>query len=672
MKIASFFLLFITLTLSAFAQRPSKEQMEADKKRFAEAQKKYQDQLNKMDPKARQKFDSMMNALGANKAKDDAIRQVNENKTAKPKTSVGLAKNQSTDIPENQMAILNGAPKITNAIQYEAYLNRLKSEVSAKVNPAIRSSVDFLINNNKNNQTQLNNIPVLYFMQQDIEAAVYASLCVAIINKSVPVSQANITAILSQAGYPQYAIPLLEYLNTQFKSDLLLSNTGQAYLSLGDKGKAKTCFMRALAVNSDNVSANCGMGFIEANSPNPSAAAPYIEKVMKNSYSEMLEKLVNKKNIKLNYKNMRVKVPEVFSPRKYKVAPCAFSFEEVEETMSKRLQIHYAEEDWVRKLQKANDDFDKATAKMDNNQRLALWGGLISNGVMQKKAKFMSMQADLYINDFVKRITPEYNTLRLKVANLENDLKDQTKKIRSDIPDSYEACKAQKEALNEYLKKSTELVNDFVTLNIYDFYDYADQHLYWDRFLYDETMYNQKFYQYAQGLLKAVDDYSSIQLLNEAHSVVYNCAKQIAAKKPNINTDEKPDRCPFSAKISVGIGAFKADCRGWSLEGGEIVIGSLAKNYKTGEFTLGVGMGGNLEAPFLGGSAGAQMVITVGSDFIPSDLGVVASAGVEAAAGPIVIGTENISATMSIANGVSVDAIHDGQEVKLFNLSPKN
>ena len=224
MKILPFFFLFISLTFSAFAQKPSKEQMEADKKRMAEAQKKYQETLNKMDPKARQGFDSLLNQFGVNQKKDDAIQQVNNNKTAKTKTTVGLAKDQSTEIPKNQMSLLNGTPKITNATQYEAYLNRLKGEVAANVNPALKNSVDMLINSNKNIANQLNNIPVLYFMQQNIEAAVYAALCVAIINKKVPISQENITAILYQAGYPQYAIPLLEYLNTKFKSDLLLSN----------------------------------------------------------------------------------------------------------------------------------------------------------------------------------------------------------------------------------------------------------------------------------------------------------------------------------------------------------------------------------------------------------------------------------------------------------------
>jgi hypothetical protein len=584
---------------------------------------------------------------------------------------VGLAKSQSTAMPEKQVTLLSALPKINDANQYEAYLSRLKTEVSAKVPLSVRNNIDILINKCRDNATQLNNIPTLFFMEQNIDASVYAAICVAGINRNIPVSQENVTAILHQSGYPQYAIPLLEYLNTRFKSDILLSNMGQSYLSLGEKDKAKYCFMRALAANAGNVSANCGMGFIEANSSNPSAAAPYIEKVMKSSYSETLEKLASQKNIRLNYVSMKVKVPAVFSPEKYKVRPCALRFEEVEESIEKRLQIHRTEEDWVRKLQNANSDFEAQTAKMSDKEKLAMWSGYATNTFLAKKAKFMSIQADLYFNDFAMRIAPLYNNLRIRIEKMQNDLKATAKQIRSDIPDSYEACKAQKEELNIYLKKTTELVDEFISRNIYDFYDYTNQQLYWNKFLVTQPMYNQKFYQYAQSLLKTVDDYGNIQALDVAHSFVYDCEKQTAAKKPSLNDNEKPGNCPFSYKIALGVGAFKASCSGWSIEGGEVVTGSLSKNYQTGEFTIAMGMGGNIEAPFLGGSVGAQMFITVGSDFIPCDMGMLGTAGIEATAGPVVIGEESATATMSIASGLSIDAVHAGQQINLLSLSPK-
>ncbi|GAB2829864.1 hypothetical protein [Ferruginibacter profundus] len=671
MKTITNFFLCVFLSALAFSQKPSKEQMEADKKRLAEAMKKLNEKTSGMDPKAKKNYDSLLNQYGIGQKMDNAVQQVNNNKATTSKNTFGLAKSQSTAMPEKQLTLLSALPKINNALQYETYLNRLKTSVAAKVSQACKNNVDLLMNKYKNDATQLNNVPTLFFMEENIEASVYAAICVAIINKDVALSQENVTAILHQSGYPQYALPLLEYLNTKFKSDILLSNMGQSYLSLGEKDKAKACFMRALATNTQNVSANCGMGFIEANSSDPAAAAPYIEKAMKNGYSETLEKLAAQKNIQLNYTSMRVKVPDIFSPEKYKVRPCAFNFEEVEESIEKRLQIHRSEEDWVRKLQKANTDFDAQTAKMNNNEKLSMMAGYASNAFMAKKARFMSAHADLYFNDLAMRIVPAYNSLRIQIDKMQNELKAKTKQIRIDLPDAFEACQAMKKELNDYLKKSTELVDEFVSRYIFDCYDYTNQQLYWNKFLVNQTMYNQKFYQYAHSLLKTVDDYGNLQALDVAHTIVYDCEKQVAAKKPELNGSENPANCPFSYKIALGAGAFRASCSGWSIEGGELVTGSLSKNYKTGEFTIAMGMGGNIEAPFLGGSIGAQMFITVGSDFIPSDLGIRGSGGIEASAGPVVIGEESATATMSIASGLNIDAVHAGQDIKILSLSPK-
>lgn len=59
MRYTKLFLLFELLPIiscSLFAQQPSKEQMEKDKKAYAEAQKKLEEQLSKMDPKARRAY----------------------------------------------------------------------------------------------------------------------------------------------------------------------------------------------------------------------------------------------------------------------------------------------------------------------------------------------------------------------------------------------------------------------------------------------------------------------------------------------------------------------------------------------------------------------------------------------------------------------------------------
>ncbi|HWC52235.1 MAG TPA: hypothetical protein VG676_01530 [Chitinophagaceae bacterium] len=658
---------FILFSVGTFAQKPSKEQLEADKKRMAEAQKKLNETLSKIDPAAKKGYDSLLNAMGAGQKMEEAIKDVNSGKVNKGIT--GLQKSDSTGIPKKQIAILNGIPKILNDAQYASYLYNVKKEVASKIPPALKNNIDIIINKNKDNALLLNNTPPMFYMEQKPEAAIYAGICVAIINKKETLSQANLTSIFQLSGYPQYALPMLEYLNTKEKSDLLLSNEGQCYLSLGETEKAKTFFMRALAVNSESVSSNCGMGFIEANGPTPAKAAPYIEKVMKSSYSELLDKLVTQKNIKLNYKSLRSVVPVTFPPEKYKVRPAALTFEEVEDAIEKRLQIHSLEEDWNRKLNNAQDAFDAYTKNMKPNEKLSLFAGYTSSEPMAKKARFMLTQAELNWNDFAMRTAPTYNSVLFSIQKMQQDLKKANAQIRKDYPDSYDACRVMKDTLNAYLKKSANMMDDYVSRTIYDFYDYTNQQLYWNQFILDQKMYDLKFYQLAYNLVKTVDDYGNIQALDEAHNVVYECEKTVPAKLPKLNADEDPEfNCPVSFKLPAVIGSFKANCKGWSIEGGEGLVLGLSKDYKSGEFTVAFGVGGELDIPLVvGGSAAMQMTFTVGSDFIPSDMGLQGNISGEAGAGPFSV-DQTVTAKMSIASGLNVEL--SGMTSKEFSLIP--
>ena len=78
MKKIVLFVVSIMLVVSAFAQKPSKEQMEADKKRLAEAMQKLNEKTSKMDPKAKRGYDSLLNKFGVGQKMDNAIKQVNK------------------------------------------------------------------------------------------------------------------------------------------------------------------------------------------------------------------------------------------------------------------------------------------------------------------------------------------------------------------------------------------------------------------------------------------------------------------------------------------------------------------------------------------------------------------------------------------------------------------
>ena len=82
-KIASL-ILYIAISGTAFSQKPSKEQMEADKKKLAEAMKELDETTSKMDPVAKRHYDSMLNVFGMTQKMNGAIQQVNNSSTSQP------------------------------------------------------------------------------------------------------------------------------------------------------------------------------------------------------------------------------------------------------------------------------------------------------------------------------------------------------------------------------------------------------------------------------------------------------------------------------------------------------------------------------------------------------------------------------------------------------------
>lgn len=58
------------------AQKPPREQIEKDKKAFAEVQRKLNETLSRMIQEARRQYNSMMNAFGAEQKINSSIQQV--------------------------------------------------------------------------------------------------------------------------------------------------------------------------------------------------------------------------------------------------------------------------------------------------------------------------------------------------------------------------------------------------------------------------------------------------------------------------------------------------------------------------------------------------------------------------------------------------------------------
>lgn len=273
MKKISSLLLFFVIAFGAFSQRPSKEQMAADKKRLDEAMKNLNEQVSKMDPNARKHYDSMLNQYGMGQKIDNAVKQVNDNQTTKGRAvSNGLvpAKNAKT------IASIAATPATANM---GGFVNTVNSNTFAAVLPAAKNKANEIYKALKDRGTaadDMGNAATVLWMQgrTQIALSVMAQVC-----KDDPANINNLNnyaSMLTMMGAPDMAIPILNNLNTRCKNNsTILNNLGQAWFALGDVDKSKKYLDSTLMFAAAHAQANETLCLIAENKGNKTAAVAY-------------------------------------------------------------------------------------------------------------------------------------------------------------------------------------------------------------------------------------------------------------------------------------------------------------------------------------------------------------------------------------------------------------
>ncbi len=581
-------------------------------------------------------------------------------------------KQNITTLPVKQTALLAKIPVINSAAAFNAYIESLKAKASQTIDKKIRDEVEQTLIKYKSDAKAINNLGPALLIKKNVPGAIYAAIRAVQLNPAAVLSQNNLTVILHQSGYPQYALPILVWLNTQYKSDRLLNTSGQCYLSLGDKEKAKEFFIGALRLNPANADANCGMGLILTKEGKIGEAAPYIQKAMKDSYSETLEDLMDQHKISLDYSAIRAKVPEYFNELKIKPAPAATKLEEISPVITQRNELDLLREAWYTK---SNASDEETNAKMENEnmeQMVNRVYGYLPTAPFSRRARFMVIQST---KDFAARgmaVAIENEKARLQANEMLKQMDDRINKRFHDesFASTYEECVMQKEELQKYLKESAELYDGMVRKNLFKRYDYANDQLYWNLFLMNDEQYKNYFYRTATELVRDIAGYWQWQPLNTSPESIARRCEDILKNPPKDQAAEGDGDydCPIKVKYPIGIGSIKEDCKGIEWEGGELLVLGYEKDYKSGEWTVAFGLGESTELGFLGLGVKGQMFFKL-NGFQPIDCGMRFESGGEVNIGPVVI-EEKVTAVIGMTSGINVDAVDNGKTTNIFNLDP--
>jgi len=277
MKNITLLIVCLTISVMAFAQKPSKEQMEADKKRLAEATKKLNEQTAKMSPAAKKGYDSLLAVFGVSEKMNNAVQQVNSNNQT-AKTAVGL-------VPaKDAKAIASIAATPSNA-GMGAFISTAGNASFAAVLPAAKSKADDIykaLKANKASTGEIGNAAAALWMigKTEIALGLMAQVCKDDANNMDNLN--NYAAMLTMAGAPELAIPILNNLNARFKNNsTLLNNLGQAWFALGDMDKATKYLDSTLLMAANHPQANETRCLIDESQGNKTAAVAHAKAAFK-------------------------------------------------------------------------------------------------------------------------------------------------------------------------------------------------------------------------------------------------------------------------------------------------------------------------------------------------------------------------------------------------------
>lgn len=570
-------------------------------------------------------------------------------------------------IPAKQTEILAKIPKLTNETQYHEFIKKMQLQAEKNIDAPTIATVKKLVTDNKGSQAAINNLPILLLMQKNLKAAVYASILCSQENSNALLSQNNMGFLLQQAGYPQYAIPIFEFLLTKNTNAILYNNIGQCYFSLGDTAKARILFATCIRKDPDNAEAHCGTALMLIDQKKPNEAIPHIEKVLQNGYSYLLDDYVTKKNIKLNFDNIKKKnVAEYFSPQKYKTIPPAKTLKEVISRWAQLQELEANEQKWVSMAAEQNEVFQSTNEKRAMQMAMG-----VAKGPFKRKAFLM-----IYL--LQKEGLQDIANRAKAITNSKIQVEDAIKKMNTSIENAfkagaansmYEGCKMKEKYLIEYLT-STIPAQESAVLNLNQkYFDVVNQDMYWFKFLLNKEEYQAMHYQLGSHVMGWIKELSQVQkMYPDAINIATACDKILDNPPKNDEMQEADGECPVTVKIPLGVGGIKLSCEGWEIEATEIVALSLEKNYKTGDFTIAFGLGVSADIPGFEAGGKGQVYFTIDKDWTPSDMGLRGEAKGEVSnvINPV---EEGVKAAIGIS-GVNVDAVHAGKEIKIFNYDP--
>ncbi|MBS1509548.1 MAG: hypothetical protein JST86_01810 [Bacteroidetes bacterium] len=591
-------------------------------------------------------------------------------------------------------ALLDAMPNtVMSNSAFKKYIDDLKILVAAKLDASSTGKIDSYLKMKKIlTSAAISNEAINAWTQSKPTVALYL-FCKAMQADYNDMNTANnLASLLNVYGYPEKALPVLQYINSKnSNSAAVLANMAAAYYNLGDINNAALFAGKSIDKDSLNTNANKVAAFVHLNKASQTnnkaeadKAISCLKQALKGQYDKEAADLLSK--MESNHQTL-----EDYANTNFKEFP-----------MLKRVQLPAMPED-LAQTKSFNKMLEKergAYVKTTDDIRAAI-NKLPQTSGQQRIDNIKNMAGAItYVvkaNMILTKNTTDYNKLKndladiytLNLGNLTTDhnkkanaiikkYNDQLKKLEGgegkvDEEEAIERLNKQKcSEFNKeqatYLTNVAKLTNQFAQQSECVSRNYWRDYANWEPIAHgDNSMV--PFLQAQLGYMLDIDKILSF------YPIIEPCIYP-AEQTKNDNTPVKPkpwdDEYCANFKGAVGLGAAKINftCNSITISGGEGLIGEMGLNFNDNgsfkEVTIGAGIGAefNLGAQHIAAvSAGTSALeyITVGpgpaGSIQVNDWGI--SAGVSAGGNIGTVGGEVniISGGASVNGGVTAGGV---------------
>jgi len=593
-KISAVICFYIFSLAVAFSQTQA-EMDKMMKEAKAEIDKLKKDPNNKELFKYIPDIDSMMNNMSKKEDQPPLI-----NSTSK------------TSRFEKNNTLLSQIPKkIFTRIELTAYCKDLYQQFTSTINAVKVKDVTDMMARTGGNMDKLNLAAVASWYNGASEEAILMATKAATQNPDDDILLNNLSAMLNMGGLQQKAIPVIKTLLRKYPDNpMVLNNIGQSYAGLGATDTAMIYLSRCIAKSPHHPEANNTAGQIELAKGNKQKAAEHFEQSLKGAYnneaSRGLKNIDSKKRFG-KFIRPRVHIPEYFDPAKYKLPSQCENLQQAATSKADHDAFDKMLERLITKYNAIEKEEEKTAEQIFAQTGNYNWAHTLPTfwalaSVMGAETSSDYAEEMFRLDAYNKNFTQEFKKLESiyeqeqKIERSKFDKRsEKVGEGNGDPTLDKEMCQAYENVANKYLPLFSSMRRDWQVKNLAPKKKYLNELFYWF------YLSSHNIHEFRKLFYSWVADYlSTLKVLNET-KIIYPCQRENGDKQKYDDPVLTEPECPFEIEIKFIVGKYSLDCEKVSFSGGEGFIFNYEKKFKSGQSTLSLGIGAQLE---LGGGFG--------------------------------------------------------------------